>query len=66
MLLKTPEAAKRLCVTKATLESWRCRGGGPMFVKYGRAVRYRQEDLERFLEQSLRRSTSDARGEAAR
>jgi len=58
MLLKTPEAAKKLRVTKATLESWRCRGGGPQFVKYGRAVRYRPQDLEAFLEKSLRTSTS--------
>jgi predicted DNA-binding transcriptional regulator AlpA len=59
MLLKTPEAAKKLRVTKATLESWRCRGGGPQFVKYGRAVRYRPEDIEKFLEKSLRSSTSE-------
>lgn len=59
MLLKTPEAAAKLRVTKATLESWRCRGGGPQFVKYGRAVRYRPEDLDNFLEKSLRNSTSD-------
>jgi hypothetical protein len=58
MLLKTPEAAEKLRVTKATLESWRCRGGGPIYVKYGRAVRYRPEDIEAFLEQSLRSSTS--------
>jgi len=58
MLLKTPEVAKQLRVTKATLESWRCRGGGPQFVKYGRAVRYRPEDIEIFLEKSLRSSTS--------
>jgi len=58
MLLKTQEAAKKLRVTKATLESWRCRGGGPPYVKFQRAVRYRPEDLEAFLEKSLRTSTS--------
>jgi predicted DNA-binding transcriptional regulator AlpA len=62
MLLKTPEVAKKLRVTKATLESWRCRGGGPQFVKYGRAVRYRPEDIEIFLEKSLRSSTSQCCG----
>jgi excisionase family DNA binding protein len=59
MLLKTNEAAKELGVTKPTLESWRCRGGGPVFVKYGRAVRYRTEDLEAFIEQSLCNNTTD-------
>ena len=60
MLLKTPEAAQKLRVTKSTLESWRCRGGGPQFVKYGRAVRYRPIDLEIFLEKSLRNNTSES------
>ena len=58
MLLKTPEAAQKLRVTKATLESWRCRGGGPQFVKYGRAIRYRPEDLYDFIEKSLCNNTS--------
>ena len=59
MLLKTPEVAKKLRVTKAALESWRFRGCGPQFVKYGRAVRYRPEDIEKFIEKSLRKSTSE-------
>ena len=59
MLLTTQEAAKRLAVKKSTLEAWRTRGGGPVFVKYGRVVRYREEDLETFLRLSLRRNTSE-------
>lgn len=59
MLLTTKEAARELRLTKATLEAWRCRGGGPAFVKFGRAVRYRREDLEKFLLSSLRSNTSN-------
>ena len=59
MLLTTQEAARELRLTKATLEAWRCRGGGPAFVKFGRAVRYRREDLEKFLISSLRSNTSN-------
>ena len=59
MLLTTQEAARELRLTKATLEAWRCRGGGPAFVKFGRAVRYRREDLEKFLLSSLRSNTSN-------
>lgn len=59
MLLTTKEAARELRLTKATLEAWRCRGGGPAFVKFGRAVRYRREDLEKFLISSLRSNTSN-------
>ena len=58
MLLNTKEAAKLLSVSKATLETWRCRGGGPAFVKYQRAVRYRMEDLDKFISESIRENTS--------
>ena len=59
MLLTTQEAARELRLTKATLEAWRCRGGGHAFVKFGRAVRYRREDLDKFLISSLRSNTSN-------
>jgi len=60
-LFRTNEAAKYLGVAKSTLEAWRVRGGGPVFLKYGnKAVRYREPDLEAFQERSLRRNTSDA------
>jgi excisionase family DNA binding protein len=58
-MLRTEQAAKILDVTKSTLEAWRCRGGGPPFVRYGRAVRYREEDIERFIESKVRLNTSD-------
>lgn len=57
-MFRTPEAAVILGLTKSTLEAWRCRGGGPVFVKLGKCVRYRQEDLDAFLEARLRTSTS--------
>jgi excisionase family DNA binding protein len=58
-MIRTEQAAKILDVTKSTLESWRCRGGGPNFVRYGRAIRYREEDLERFIESKIQRNTSE-------
>jgi excisionase family DNA binding protein len=58
-MLRTEQAAKILDVTKSTLESWRCRGGGPPFVRYGRAIRYREEDIERFIESKVRQNTSE-------
>jgi excisionase family DNA binding protein len=59
MLRRTEQAAEKLTVKKSTMEAWRCRGGGPPFVRYGRAIRYRDEDLDRFIESHLRRNTSD-------
>ncbi len=55
---KTEPAAVYIGVKKSTMEAWRCRGGGPAFVKMGRAVRYRISDLDKFLEDRARTSTS--------
>ena len=58
MLLRTVEAAKILDLSKATLETWRSRGGGPVFVKFNRAVRYRRSDIDRFISERIRRNTA--------
>jgi hypothetical protein len=39
-----------LGVTEATLADWRYRRRGPAFVKVGRLVRYRPEDLDVWLD----------------
>jgi hypothetical protein len=49
--------------TKATLAKWRCIGGGPVYQKLGKFIRYRQPRLREFAEARLspeRRSTSEA------
>jgi hypothetical protein len=46
-------------ISPKTLQAWRVSGRGPVFIKVGRLVRYRMEDLEKFLQQNRRRSTSD-------
>jgi len=56
----TPLAAEYLGLSPATLETMRVRGGGPVFVKLGRRVVYRREDLDSWLEERRRTSTSDA------
>jgi predicted DNA-binding transcriptional regulator AlpA len=59
-LFTEAEAANYLKFTPRALQAWRCRGGGPRFVKVSaRAVRYRQEDLDHWVETRLRTSTSD-------
>lgn len=59
-IVDTAGAAKILKVGQATLERWRCDGGGPRFMKFGRTVRYRICDLEDWAEQRLVSSTSEA------
>ena len=62
-LLTTEQAAQYLDLKRNTLEIWRTRGGGPLFVKIGRNVRYRKADLDAFVERNLLTSTSQANAE---
>jgi excisionase family DNA binding protein len=58
-LLYTPDEAADMLRTKArTLERWRHTGGGPVFLKVGRRVVYRYDDLEQWLTQQRRAHTS--------
>ena len=57
--LTTEDAARYLGLSKSTLNKWRVYGLGPTFIKLGRAVRYRLEDLDQYLAESAKRSTSD-------
>ncbi len=59
-LLTEAEAAEYLKLTCRALQAWRYKGRGPQYVKISsRAVRYRLEDLEGWIENRLRSSTSD-------
>ncbi len=58
-LLKESEAARILNVEIATLRRWRWAGKGPRFLKIGGAVRYGPADLEAFISEARRTSTSD-------
>jgi predicted DNA-binding transcriptional regulator AlpA len=53
-------AAALLDVSERTLQGWRWRGGGPPFVKLGRAVRYPPIELRAWLDGQRRTSTSDS------
>ena len=48
-LLTETEVAARLEVTKPCLRRWRHEGRGLPFVRVGRLVRYRPQDVERFI-----------------
>ncbi len=43
------EAAEWLQIDVGTLANWRAQGKGPAFVKLGRGVRYRLDDLETWV-----------------
>jgi predicted DNA-binding transcriptional regulator AlpA len=46
--------AQRLGVSRATLQSWRYAGRGPTYIKVGRFIRYRNSDVEAFLDSNAR------------
>ena len=49
-VLKTPdELAEQLKVKPRTLLDWRSTGRGPKFIRVGRAVRYRESDIDDWL-----------------
>jgi predicted DNA-binding transcriptional regulator AlpA len=59
-LLNTTQAARYLGLSKAFLERDRWAGAKVPFIKIGsRAVRYRLQDLEKYIESCVRKSTSD-------
>jgi predicted DNA-binding transcriptional regulator AlpA len=58
-LLTERDASKILCLSVRTLQKWRLCGRGPRFLKLGHAVRYDRAELERFLGDARRASTSD-------
>ena len=52
-----PEAAAYLGLAVSTLNKWRCIGGGPEFLKLGKAVRYRVADLDGWIASNRRSHT---------
>jgi excisionase family DNA binding protein len=57
--LTNNEAAQYLGLGRQTLPKLRLLGSGPIFRKFGRAVRYAIEDLDAWAREHRRRSTSD-------
>jgi len=59
-LLRTDQAAEFLGLKRRTWEHWRFVGGGPVYIEISpRCIRYRRSDLEAFVEERLKRSTSE-------
>lgn len=59
-LLSEIAAAEALDVSPRTLQAWRARGGGPPFIRVSaRCVRYRPDDIRRWIAERLRTSTSE-------
>jgi hypothetical protein len=57
-LLLPEEAAKILNLSTSWLAKGRMDGTGPEFVKFGRAVRYKQTSLLKFIQEQTRTNTN--------
>ncbi|MBI4968988.1 MAG: helix-turn-helix domain-containing protein [Rhodospirillales bacterium] len=58
-LLTENEVAYLTRQSPRTLQALRLRGGGPVYLKLGRLIRYRSGDVRAWLESQRRTSTSD-------
>ncbi|MFA7413659.1 MAG: helix-turn-helix domain-containing protein [Rhizobium sp.] len=59
-MLRTQGAAEYLSLSASTLNKLRLTGGGPEYIKLGKAVVYDLADLDVWLSSKRRRSTSVA------
>jgi predicted DNA-binding transcriptional regulator AlpA len=58
-LLTEQQAAELLTIKVKTLQKWRVCGGGPKFIKLGRAVRYDPDSLLEFVRERTVASTAE-------
>ena len=59
ILLTTSEVANLLQVAPITLRKWRLSGSGPLFIRCGANVRYRRDDIEKWIADHTVASTSE-------
>lgn len=57
--LTNAEAAALIRLSRRTLDSWRCAGRGPRFLRLGSRVVYRLTDVLAWIETRERQSTAD-------
>lgn len=57
--LTSKKTAETLNSSERTLERHRANGTGPVFIKFGRRILYRLEDIEAWVKANTFRSTSD-------
>jgi hypothetical protein len=65
-LFNEAAAARFLGLQISTLRRWRWAGTGPAFLKLGSAVRYDPNDLQDYIEECRRRSTTPTPAEVMR
>jgi hypothetical protein len=52
-VIAEPDAASYIGYSLAALRLWRRQGRGPVYIRHGRSIRYRVEDLDRWVSAHL-------------
>lgn len=58
--IRVREAAEYVGLSKSTLDKMRCFGGGPRFYKPNKAVLYRTDDLDAWMQAKVQADTWSA------
>jgi phage terminase Nu1 subunit (DNA packaging protein) len=61
VLLNEVQSADLLNLSVRTLQAWRSAGHGPLFVRAGRAIRYRRRDLLTWIEDNTNTAAGKVR-----
>lgn len=59
-------AAEMMGIAVATLNTWRCRGGGPPYLKIGKRVIYRIEDVRAYMDARVMKKCGEPMTSATR
>ena len=58
-LYNEKETAKLLSLSVKTLQRYRYTGGGPIYIKLGKSVRYKESDIEKYVSERIRYITTE-------
>ena len=58
-LYNEKETAKLLSLSIKTLQRYRYTGGGPIYIKLGKSVRYKESDIEKYVSERTRYITTE-------
>lgn len=50
-MMTEKQLSKVLGISRQTLRVWRSNGDGPVYFKFGRAIRYHVDEVQRYLRQ---------------
>ena len=58
-LYNEKETAKLLSLSVKTLQRYRYTGGGPIYIKLGKSVRYKESDIAKYVSERTRYITTE-------